>query len=41
MTKMARPSGAGIVGFVLDRGVAGFESYNADERSLGLFDTWL
>jgi hypothetical protein len=25
--------------FVLDRGVAGFESYDADERSLGLFDT--
>ena len=26
-----------VVGFVLDRGVAGFESFDADERSLGLF----
>jgi hypothetical protein len=28
-----------VVGFVLDRGVAGFESFDADERSLGLFET--
>jgi hypothetical protein len=28
-----------LVGFVLDRGVSGFESYDADEKSLGLFDT--
>jgi hypothetical protein len=28
-----------VVGFVLDRGITGFESYDADERSLRLFDT--
>jgi hypothetical protein len=28
-----------VVGFVLDRGVAGFESFDAAEHSLGLFDT--
>jgi hypothetical protein len=28
-----------VVDFVLDRGVAGFESYDANETSLGLFET--
>ena len=29
----------GLVGFVLNRGEAGFEAFDADERSLGLFPT--
>jgi hypothetical protein len=32
-------SGQVCIGFVLNRGAAGFEAFNADEKSLGLFPT--
>ena len=32
-------AGRVCIGFVLDRGDAGFEAFNADEQSLGLFPT--
>jgi hypothetical protein len=32
-------SGKLCLGFILARGEAGFEAFNADERSLGLFPT--
>jgi hypothetical protein len=32
-------SGQVCLGFVLNRGEAGFEAFNADEKSLGLFPT--
>jgi hypothetical protein len=32
-------AGQVCLGFILNRGTAGFEAFNADERSLGLFPT--
>jgi hypothetical protein len=32
-------SGQCCIGFVINRGTAGFEAFNADEKSLGLFPT--
>jgi hypothetical protein len=32
-------SGRTCIGFVLNRGVAGYEAFTADQRSLGLFKT--
>ena len=32
-------SGELCLGFILDRGAGGFEAFDADERSRGLFET--
>ena len=32
-------AGQVCLGFILDRGSAGFEAFSADEKSLGLFPT--
>jgi hypothetical protein len=32
-------SGQVCIGFVINRGAAGFEAFSADEKSLGLFQT--
>ena len=32
-------SGQCCLGFVINRGATGFEAFNADEKSLGLFPT--
>jgi hypothetical protein len=32
-------AGQVCIGFILNRGEAGFEAFDADERSLGLFPT--
>jgi hypothetical protein len=30
---------AAVAGFIIDRGVSGFESFDARERSVGIFET--
>ena len=39
MTVTSVFSGQNCIGFILDRGEAGFEAFSADEQSLGLFPT--